>query len=198
MVVLGFVWLALLVLELVAGEVPFARGAATAIWSVFLIDFAARLAIAPRRWEFLRSNWLTVLALAVPALRGLQVFRVLRVLRAARGVRLLRIVTSVNRGMRALGSSLSRRGFGYVLALTALVTVSGAAGMLAFERGAQPDALGSYGEALWWTAMIMTTMGSEVWPQTAEGRVLCLLLAMFAFAVFGYVTASLEIGRAHV
>ncbi len=37
--------------------------------------------------------------------------------------------------------------------------------------------------------MIMTTMGS--WPQTPEGRVLCLLLAVYAFAVFGYVTAML-------
>jgi voltage-gated potassium channel len=39
--------------------------------------------------------------------------------------------------------------------------------------------------------MIMTTMGSTYWPQTLEGRVLCLLLALYAFAVFGYVTATL-------
>ena len=39
--------------------------------------------------------------------------------------------------------------------------------------------------------MIMTTMGSEFWPQTAEGRVLCVLLALYAFGVFGYVTAAL-------
>ncbi len=39
--------------------------------------------------------------------------------------------------------------------------------------------------------MIMTTMGSEYWPRTAEGRVLCLILSLYAFAVFGYVTATL-------
>lgn len=39
--------------------------------------------------------------------------------------------------------------------------------------------------------MIMTTMGSEYWPQTPEGRFLCLMLAIYAFAVFGYVTATL-------
>lgn len=39
--------------------------------------------------------------------------------------------------------------------------------------------------------MIMTTMGSEFWPKTAEGRVLCVLLALYAFGVFGYVTAAL-------
>jgi voltage-gated potassium channel len=46
--------------------------------------------------------------------------------------------------------------------------------------------------------MIMTTMGSEYWPQTPEGRVLTVFLALYAFAVFGYVTATLArflIGR---
>ncbi|MFN7146641.1 MAG: ion channel, partial [Myxococcota bacterium] len=48
-----------------------------------------------------------------------------------------------------------------------------------------------YATALWWTAMLLTTMGSETWPRTAEGRVLCLLLAVYGFAMFGYVTAAL-------
>ena len=99
--------------------------------------------------------------------------------------------------MRALGTSLSRRGFGYVIALTILVTFTGAAGMYAFES-VVPGGLNSYGEALWWTAMVLTTMGSQHWPQTVEGRVLCVFLALYAFAVFGYVTATLAtffIGR---
>jgi voltage-gated potassium channel len=64
--------------------------------------------------------------------------------------------------------------------------------MYAFENG-QPDGGGlkSYGAALWWTAMLMTTLGSEYWPRTAEGRLLCFLLSLYAFAVFGYVTATL-------
>jgi voltage-gated potassium channel len=111
--------------------------------------------------------------------------------RAGRGLRLLRVVSSLNRGMQALATSLSRRGFGYVIALTVLVTFAGAAGMYAFESEGPDAGLNSYGEALWWTAMVMTTMGSQYWPKTPEGRVLCLLLALYAFAVFGYVTATL-------
>ena len=38
--------------------------------------------------------------------------------------------------------------------------------------------------------MLMATMGSAYWPQTAEGRMLCLLLSLYGFAVFGYITAS--------
>jgi voltage-gated potassium channel len=62
--------------------------------------------------------------------------------------------------------------------------------MHAFERTA-PGGLDSYGEALWWTAMIMTTLGSQYWPETLEGRLLCVFLALYAFGVFGYVTATL-------
>ena len=62
--------------------------------------------------------------------------------------------------------------------------------MYAFENE-NPEGLNSYGEALWWTAMVMTTLGSQYWPLTIEGRILCVFLALYAFAVFGYVTAAL-------
>ena len=39
--------------------------------------------------------------------------------------------------------------------------------------------------------MLLTTMGSEYWPRTPDGRVLCFFLALYAFTVFGYVTATL-------
>lgn len=193
MLVLAFVWLALLVLEFVWGESSLFESIGTAIWVVFLLNFAVEFVLAPHKLAYLKSNWLTAIALLVPALRVFRVFRVVRMLRlarAGRSVRLLRVVSSLNRGMRALGASLSRRGFGYVVALTALVTFAGAAGMYAFESD-RPGGLNSYGEALWWTAMVMTTMGSQYWPQTEEGRVLCLLLSLYAFAVFGYMTATL-------
>ncbi len=95
--------------------------------------------------------------------------------------------------------TMGRRGFGYVLALTVVVTLVGAAGMFAFEGDlSDGSGLKNYSAALWWTVMLMTTSGSEYWPQTAEGRVLCFLLALYAFAVFGYVTATVAtffIGR---
>ena len=200
MLVLAFVWLALLIVEFIWGESSLFEIIGTSIYVVFILNFALEFTLAPRKGEYLKRNWLTAISLLVPALRIFRVFRVFRVLRlsrAGRSLRLLRVVSSMNRGMRALGASLSRRGFGYVLALTLLVTFAGAAGMYAFENEV-PGGLRTYGEALWWTAMIMTTMGSQYWPQTGEGRLLCVFLALYAFAVFGYVTATLAtffIGR---
>ena len=200
MLVLAFVWLALLVGELIWGESLMFEVLGTIIWVIFILDFAVAFVLAPHKIAYLKNNWLTALSLLVPALRLFRfsrVFRLFRLARMGRSLRLLRVVSSLNRGMRALGASLSRRGFGYVLALTVLVAFTGAAGMYAFENAA-PGGLKSYGEALWWTTMVLTTMGSQYWPLTIEGRVLCVFLALYAFAVFGYVTATLAtffIGR---
>ncbi len=202
MLALAFFWLALFVVEIIWGLSPLLESLGTIIWIIFIVNFCLEFALAPRKLSYLRTNWLTAISLAVPALRLLRFARLLRVMQAARatrGLRLLRVISSLNRGMRALAASMSRRGFGYVIALTLIVTLAGAAGMHAFEREAAEGAgLTTYGAALWWTAMLMTTMGSEYWPRTPEGRVLCLLLATYAFAVFGYVTATLAsffIGR---
>lgn len=205
MLALSIIWLGLFVVELTGRLTPPLRGLGYGIWVVFGLHFIIGLIIAPDRLIYFRHNWLTAIALVLPALRVFRVFRALRFLRAARTVRstgLLRLLSSVNRGMRSLSRSFGRRGLGYVVALTILVTFGSAALMLTYENPrALAEELGSshtgtaglssYAEALWWTAMVLTTMGTEYWPRTPEGRLLCLLLALYAFATFGYITATL-------
>ena len=195
MVVLGAIWLGLLLVELVGYATPATDLASTIIWIVFVIEYTFRFAVAPRKKLFLRHNWITALSLALPALRVLRIARVARLLRAGRAVRAVRvarILTSFNRGMRALGSTMQSRGFPYAAALTVVVLLLGAAGMYTFERDVgNEEGFRSFGAALWWTAMLLTTMGSEYWPRSPEGRFVCLLLSIYAFAVFGYMTATL-------
>lgn len=195
MIVLAFVWLALLVAEAVWGERRGLTIAGWAIWGAFLVEFALGWLLAPAKARYLQRNWLKAVALAAPALRMLRIFRIVRVARAAgfvRGARMVRVVSTLNRGMRALGRTFQRRGARYVVALTLVVTLGGAAGMYAFENDVEGrPGFSGFGDALWWTAMIMTTMGSAYWPATPAGRVLCVLLSLYAFGVFGYVTALL-------
>ena len=163
MVVLAFVWLALLAVELIWGETPASEILFAFIWIIFILNFILEFILAPQKIAYLKSNWLTAIAVLVPGLRIFRAFRAVRVLglaKAGRSLNLFRLVSSLNRGMKALAASLSRRGFGYVLMLTAMVVITGAAGMYAFEN--VPGGLNSYGEALWWTAMIMMTTGSQV------------------------------------
>ncbi len=193
MLVLSIIWLVLLVLEMTQGISPFLETLGNVIWIIFGIDYGIKLLLAPERFEYIKRNWLTLLALALPALRIFRAFRafsLLRAARAARGLRLVRLLTSLNRGMRSLGSAFSRRGLGYVLMLTLIVVFAGAAGMYNFEQGVEGGFV-NYADALWWTAMLITSIGSGYFPQTAEGRMLCLLLAVYGFAVFGYMTATL-------
>ncbi|BDA68597.1 Ion transport 2 domain-containing protein [Calothrix sp. PCC 7716] len=202
MLVLAFVWLGLFIIELIWGVSRLLDIASNTIWIIFILDFIVKFAVAPHKRYYLQRNWLTAISLLLPALRTLRIVRVVKVLRTAhavRGLQLLRVFSRANQGMRALGASFNRRGFGYIVVLTVIVTLVGAAGMYTFERGL-PDGSGlnNYGAALWWTAMLVTTMGSEYWPKTPEGRVLCFILALYASAVFGYLTATLAtffIGR---
>lgn len=197
LVVLGFIWLLFLIIELVYRSNPLLNTVSVIIWIIFIVDFAIKYILAPAKLDFLRKNILTIVSLVVPAFRVLRVFRFIRLIRFSRSLRLVKVLGSLNRGIKALSATMKRRAFGYVLILTLIVIFAGAAGMYAFEKD-HTGGLTDYGTALWWTTMIMTTLGSEYWPQTTEGRLLCIILSLFAFAVFGYITATIAtffIGR---
>ncbi len=189
MLVLSFVWLSLVIIELIWTTSGVFELIGILIWIVFIFEFVLRFALAPRKIKFLRRNPITIIALVAPAFRFL---RALRLLRLGRGLRLVRIVGTANRGFSALQKSFDRRGLGYVLAATAVVILLGAGGMLAFEPAREiSGGFSGYPDALWWTAMLVTTTGSDFWPVTPEGRVLALLLSIYGLAIFGYIAASL-------
>ena len=191
MALLSLAWLAIVVWELVSGASALLETAGTVIWIIFIAEFLLRLALAPAKLPFLRSNWLTILALLVPALRLFRALTFLRAARALRGLRLVRIVGTANRSMNALRATLQRRGFVYVAGLTILVISLGAAGMLSFENAREVDGgFASYGHALWWTGMLVASIGTDFWPGSTEGRVLAMLLAIYGLAMFGYITAT--------
>ena len=170
MIVLSAAWLVIVVIELVKGESSLLETLGSAIWIIFIVEYVLRLWIAPDKKLFFKHNWLTLIALIVPALRLLRIFAVLRAASALRAVRLV----------------------GYVVATTILVTLLGAAGMWSFENARDvPGGFTSYADAAWWTAMLLTTIGSQYWPVTAEGRFLALLLSIYGLGVLGYITATL-------
>ncbi|MBF0300042.1 MAG: potassium channel family protein [Oligoflexia bacterium] len=201
-IILGFIWLILLVMELIIGLNPLLDTIVYFIWIIFIIDFGLKFTLAPDKLLYLKKNWINAISLIAPALRIFRIVylvRATRLVKATRGLQLIKIVGSLNRGMRSLRRTLERRNFGYIIILSIIVTLVGASGMFAFENGVpENNGFRSYGDTLWWTAMIMTTLGSGAWPQTPEGRVFAFLLSLYAFGVFGYVTATLAtffIGR---
>src|SRR5688572_24072569 len=184
MLILSGIWTALLIVEFTRGLSPWLQAANDIIWAAFIAQFGLEFLVAPDKRLYLRKRWVTAVSLALPALRLLRLARLgrmARILRATRGLRLARVLATINRGMRTLARTFRRRGLGYLAVLTVIVATTGAAGMYQFELDARGGpGFQDYGTALWWTAMLLTTMGSEYWPRTPEGRILCLLLATYA------------------
>ncbi len=190
LIFLSILWLVLIIIDLIYGLPPFLQTLNSVIWAIFIIDFIIELYIAPRKRAYLRNNWLSGISLLLPPLRILKLFRasrIIKVVRVGQSFNLARLISSFNRSLKVVRNTMKRRGMGYVMALTTLITLLGAAGMYSFEY----PHFDSYGDALWWTSMIMTTIGSQYWPVTSEGRILTFLLALYAFAIFGYITAAL-------
>lgn len=200
MVALAFVWIGLMIADFLGKSSRPLVILNYAIWGIFIADFLVKFWVAPHKARFVKSHWLTVISLVLPAFRVIRIFQALGALRA---LSLVRILTSLNRGMAALVEAMGKRGVGYIIVLTIIVLFAGAGGMYQFENPQQLQEEGfqstvdqggglhSFSDAVWWTAMLMTTIGSQYWPVTLAGRVLCFLISMFSLGVFGYITATL-------
>ena len=193
MLFLSFIWLCILIAELASGSWPSLMIVGTGIWLIFILYFCMRLLAADHRMDFVKKNWLFITAILVSALRFfpfLQSYPMVRGLTATFGIQVVWIFASADQGMRFLREVLGRRGAGYALALTCVVIVAGAAGMLHFEGDpVDPRSLQTYPEALWWTAMQMTNIGTAYSIRTAGGRILSLGISIYAAGMFGYLTA---------
>lgn len=197
LIILGFAWLALLIIELLNQSNAYLQNIGLIIWIIFIVDFILKFFLSPAKIKYLKKNILVIISLIIPAFRLFRLIRIFRILRLSRGLNLVKIIGSINRGMRALSRTMTRRAVGYVMALSIIVLFAGSAGLFSFEKNVNPG-FSSYGNSLWWTAMLIISMGTENWPKTTEGRILTFMIAVYGFAVFGYVTATIAtffIGR---
>src|SRR2546430_3863532 len=177
MAVLGDLWIVLLSIDMVRGLHGRLAVFSEMIWITFGIDFGLELLIAPDKLQYLKRHWPVAVSLAVPALRIVRFARVAHLARAAGTIRVGHSLAVLNRGLAALGATMRRRGFAYVSVLTLLVLFLGAAGIYNLENGvSDTQGIHDYGTAVWWTAMLMTTLGPTSWPVTPLGRILCFFL----------------------
>lgn len=78
----------------------------------------------------------------------------------------------------------------YILTVTMFTYISA----LAFydcEYGVN-EHLGSFGDALWWAAMNMTTVGAAIFPVTTIGKVICVLLPIVGMMFFPIFTVYIS------
>jgi voltage-gated potassium channel len=183
LVVAGFVYLAAYALPILQPDLPpWAATTCTlinrAVYAMFIIDLVARVWMTDSsRLRFLRRNWIDVLLLAVPMLRPL---------RALRGVLAVSIIARRGR-VFARGKVVA-----YVVGAVALVAFIAALAMLDAERGEPNANVSSFGDALWWAATTVTTVGyGDQFPTTTEGRLVAVGLMVTGIALLGVITAAL-------
>jgi len=150
--------------------------ALVATWALFGVDYAARVLLAQRHLKYIVVHPLDLILLVVPFLRPLRLLRLLVLLRV-----LNRRATQSLRGQVAV----------YVAGAAALVIFCAALAVLDAERGAPTGNIDTFGDALWWAATTVTTVGyGDRYPTTTEGRFVAVGLMLAGIALIGVVTAS--------
>lgn len=158
------------------------------LWGLFFLEFAVKFALAPAKRRYLRNNWLDVLVVLLPVLRFL---RLARVLRATRALPVLRLLVFGGRGSRSTLALLKRRRFGQLAIVSGMVILLGAAVGFLFEADASGSQIEGFGDALWWSSTLVTTVGSEISPVTPGGRIVAFVLMIYAVGVFSYFIGSI-------
>jgi voltage-gated potassium channel len=150
--------------------------AAGGIWLVFAADLMARVALAERRWRYLANHPIDVLIVVLPALRPL---RVLRVFTAGQALISRAGRFSIGRTTRAIGTA------------AALLVFIAAVAELDAERNVPGANIHGFGDALWWAATTVTTVGyGDRYPVSDAGRLVAAGLMLVGISLLGVVTAS--------
>lgn len=160
------------------------------VWLAFCAEFGIRWA-ADRTLSFPRRAWFDLLLIVVTppfgvptALQGARSLRILRL------VRLVRAFGVAGIGLRLAHRHFSKRRFHYVVLLAFATVVLGAMGIYVSEEGVNP-AIHTFGDALWWGMVTVTTVGyGDVSPVTLEGRLIAVVLMLTGIGVIGVFTAT--------
>lgn len=139
------------------------------IWAIFVVDFAAKLVLAPTKGRFLRRHWLQALALILPTLR---LFSFLRLVRLGRAFPAARVLTT---SYRSIGTArrLFRSRLAYLGGLSVIAVVGLAELAYVFEGGSD-GTLPTFLDSLIWSASVVIGMQADPMPVTRLGQLVML------------------------
>lgn len=152
---------------------------------VFLFDFFVELIISEKKWSYIKNHWLFLL-LSIPYLNILTLTHlhvshdamyILRFVPLARGVLALGIVLNYISNNKFIGL--------FITYLSVVVLVTYFASMIFYQVEHSVNSLVTgYWSAFWWGCTQLTTLGSDIYPVTDIGRVLCCVLSGMGIIMF--------------
>ncbi|WP_426515013.1 potassium channel family protein [Diaminobutyricibacter sp. McL0618] len=146
-------------------------------WGVFLLDYVVNLSLARERWRWFYTHLFDLAIVVLPMLRPL---------------RLLRLVTILAVLQKTAGSAFRGRVSIYVAGAASLLVFTAALAVLDSERHVPGATITTFGNALWWAFVTITTVGyGDFAPITETGRFIAVGLMVGGIAMLGVVTATL-------
>ncbi len=123
--------------------------------------------------------------IVLPVLRPVRALRLLRLFRPTR------VAVVLANALRRARDILTHRGLHFVL-LTVLGLIFVCSGLeLAFEQSAHGSSIHTFGDALWWAIVTVTTVGyGDKYPVTAGGRGVAVVLMLVGIGLIGVLTAT--------
>ena len=144
-------------------------------WAAFLIDYLVRLAIVENRRRWFVLHLLDLAIVVLPMLRPLRLMR------------FLAILAIIQRGA---GNMLRGRVAVYTVGATILTVI--VAGLAVYDAERASGNIDSFGDAIWWAFVTITTVGyGDYYPVTVTGRLVAVGLMIGGIALIGVVPATL-------
>jgi voltage-gated potassium channel len=144
------------------------------VWAAFAFELLVKTYLSPHRRRYLFTHWMDVISVLVPFLRPL---------------RLLRLVVVGIRFWTESRTVLRERTFGVIGTASLLAVFAAALLVYLAERGGD-GTIQSFADALWWASATITTVGyGDVYPKSAAGRGVAVLLMLVGISLFGLLTA---------
>lgn len=156
---------------------------------IFLADFLLMMLASSDRWRFLARNFVMLLV-SIPyhfiiGLLGVVPGHLTTMILSA--IVMLRAVMALYITLRWLIERRAARLLWVYIATVAMCTYF--ASLLFYEYESPVNSsVKDFGDALWWAAMNLTTVGAEIFPVTAIGKVICVLLPILGTAMFPVLT----------
>jgi voltage-gated potassium channel len=166
------------------------------VFAAFLTDYVVELSVARDRKDYFVHEWTSLLIVLSQGLALLPALGVLGALRIIRGLKPLiffvRIASIGSAEAHELKRTLKTRAASTALSVAGLVWITSAVAFTLVEEVGVGRRVGSFGDALWWSATTISTVGyGDVYPITIGGRIIAVFTMIVGVSTFGVLTASI-------